>query len=132
MNQKWDAERVLEKWVERNSYSPLKNTLSTNLAPIYYYKETEDIPIFELESAVIKAAKIVNQLGSDYLDIFRRAEKELENARQNMSDLERVKQLALSDIQSHLYLKSDLVHPKSFLLKAWAIAVSRQDILMPH
>lgn len=132
MDQKWDAEKALEKWMGRNRFSDSKKNPSVNSNLIHFYGENEYIPISELESVVLKAANIVNQLGPDYLDIFERAERELENAKQNMNTLERINRIALSGSQSCSYIKSDLVQPKSFLLQAWASAVSGANVFMSH
>lgn len=133
MSQEWNPEQVLKKWVERNSiFSTSGNVPCLGSVPIQFYKEGDYIPISELESAVQKSARIVNQLGPDYLGIFERAEHELEKAKQNLNTLERIQRIALSGTWCVSNLEGDLVKPKSFLFQAWSIAVPGTDVFMSH
>ena len=109
MNQKWDPKKVLQGWIERNSYSTGIKSPLIKRSPLRFYEEGEHIPISELEMAVIKAAKIVHRLGPDYIDIFARAERELENAKQEIKTMERIRKIA--NIEKPSYLESDLIKP---------------------
>ena len=109
MSQKWDAKEVLEKWVKRNLRKTHNNRTTFQKASIHFYKESEHIPISELEMAVFKAAKIVDELGPDYIDIFQRAEQELEKAKRDMRTMERIHRIAKQTKPS--YLESDLIKP---------------------
>ena len=109
MTRNWDAKAALEKWVARSLRSPVNNLPTDNLNPIYFYKEGDHIPISELESIVIKTARLVDQLGPDYIVIFERAERELEKAKRDMNTLERIRQIAHRS--EHSDFESNLIKP---------------------
>lgn len=121
----WNAEAALQEWIVKNLNLPDTNNCLQNLSQIHFYSEGDEIPIEELELTVVRAAKLVDELGVDYLAIFERAEKELHTARQNQKTLERIR-----CINSNL--ESDLLKPHSFLLKAWTKTVTGAGVFMPH
>ena len=128
----WHPEEALKKWVVKNRYTLSDTAVKADLVLPYLYKAGDDIAIRELEAAVIKAAKIVQQLGIDYIDIFNRAEKELENAKRQRDALKKIEHIATKQTPVALHPKSDLIQPTSFLLQAWADAISGTDVFMPH
>lgn len=131
MIQHWNAQKALEDWISNNKTTCInkKKKAFTN-EPLYFYQENETIPIAELESLVYKTAKLVDELGTDYIDLFHRAEKELEKAQQNLNTLERIRNITAPSKSSDL--KSNLIEPKSLLFQAWSASVSGTDIFMSH
>ena len=130
MPQVWNAEKALREWIVRNKPTGNLSPFSSQLPKIHFYEEMDHIPLDELEQAVIKAARIVKDLGTEYIDIFERAERELQNARQERNTLERIKRIATGYQSSNI--KSNLFQPKSFLLKAWSRTVSGTNVFVPH
>ncbi|GEM_PF-5653984 len=125
----WNPEEVLRRWAGQNLVGSAKETIKSHLKP---YRSDDYIPIAELETVVLKTAGIVEALGPNYIDLFERAEAELTKAQQDLDTLERIKRIALNYDVHQSNIKNDLIKPSSFLLKAWAIAVSRANILMSH
>lgn len=130
MNQYWNAKKVLKNWISHDRITTInkKKHFFTKESQ-YIYQENEAIPISELESTVYKTAKLVDELGAEYLDLFHRAEKELEKAQQNLHTLERIRNIT-APYKSNL--KSNLIKPNSLLFQAWSASVSGTDIFMPH
>lgn len=116
----WNAERVLEKWIERN-VNPI-SILSKNAKPLKLYGQGDYIPIEEFEAVVIKAANLVNDLGEEYLCIFERAERELKDARERLAKMERIREIA-SHAKQRIG-KGDFIQPNFLLRQTWAEAVS--------
>nr|WKN34378.1 hypothetical protein K4G66_18540 [Tunicatimonas sp. TK19036] len=97
MHQEWNAEHILQDWITRHMRSLQIDAHSSKPLPIQFYNKDDYISIAELEVAVVKAARIVQQLGSNYIDIFERAEHELAKAKQHISSMERINKIATTD-----------------------------------
>jgi len=109
MNHKWNAEKVFKYWVSKNILDQRGETGLKHYPIVPFYEKGEHIPIAELEGAVIKAAKIVSDLGTGYIDIFERAEKELKQAKLRMETIERIYRIAIEKKPSPL--EDNLIKP---------------------
>ena len=127
----WDAETKAREWLLKNSHRTLSQSDLFNTSAIRYYCEDEFIPIEELEACVVKAARIVRTLGVEYIEVFERAERELQDAKRTMQTLKRIDQLT-SKNRNELNFKGNLAEPGSLLFKAWSKAVTGSLILVPH
>lgn len=128
MSNRWDAREALNKWIERHVRTPTHSCVK--LSHVKIHREGDEIPIEEIEAALIKAAKIVERHGTEYIAWFERIERELAMAKEREETLKRICNLA-QDTGS-LNPKSDTLQPRSFLLQAWAIAISNPAVLMSH
>lgn len=122
MKQEWQAHLVLRKWTKANFISQNSDDKMSLFPMIDFYNEGDKISIAELELVVMKAARIVERFGPNYLDIFERAERELANAKSKLNKWEKVCIMAKSEYLSHR--ESYFIKPRSFLLQAWTKAVS--------
>jgi hypothetical protein len=109
MNHKWNAEKVFKYWLSKNMLGQRCEIDLSYYLIVSFYKEGDSIPIAELEVAVIKAAKIVSDLGINYIDIFERAERELKQAKNRINTIERIHRI--TNNKSSLNLKNDLIEP---------------------
>lgn len=107
MNQDWDAEKALKKWLSRNMSTSRRKENPDQHATLFLYEEGSNVPIAELESAVVKAAEIVSELGTNYIDIFNRAESELVLAKEKLNTFRRIRFLAsrqlISEEEGYLF-----------------------------
>lgn len=128
MSNRWDARKILSKWIERNVQSPAHCCVEFSQVNIYH--DGDKIPIAEIESALIKAARIVERHGPNYVGWFERIEQELAIAKEREETLKRIGSLAR---EGDLFnSKGNALQPRSFLLQAWAVAISRTNIFMSH
>lgn len=135
MNRQWDAQIILEQWLENHQQKkPLTSFDGTEKEPIYLYRLNEAVPLKELENTVLIAAQLVQELGEDYIGIFERAERELAKAKQNLSTMERIRNLAKPNVSTPLSsrFKSNFIKPNSLLFQAWSCAVSGPNVFMSH
>jgi len=100
MNQEWNAEQALNKWLDRNKFSSNYFDHPDRFTKIHQYKENDHIPVSEWESCVLKTAKIVKELGSDYIDLFERAERELEHAKKSIETMQRINKIIGTKLSS--------------------------------
>lgn len=84
----WSPEQILGKLNGNKAVS------APDTVRVYHYEEGEHIPLSAWEDAMFKAAKLVNELGEEYIALFERAEREYEAAKQNLSAIERMKMLS--------------------------------------
>ena len=110
MTQEWNAQRALKKWILRNIQLPENKPSSRSCVEIYFYNENEDVPLHELENALVMAAKIVDESGPDYLPVFERMEREIEAARLRENSMKRARQLS-AKISFLFNSKSNLIQP---------------------
>ena len=106
MNREWDANEALRKWLAKNS-EMLRSNGRQCVEPIRIYERDDIIPIAELELAVVKSARIVQQLGLPYIGIFERAERELFAARDKLQTMERISHIAYRSF----HLEGNLIEP---------------------
>lgn len=126
----WNPQNTLNKWLNKN-YQPFKKQKKNWFKPpIYFYREDEYIPVEVLEEIVIKTAKIVDELGVEYISLFERAEKELKKAQENLNTLERIRNI--NHKHQQLYLKGNFIKPNFLLRECWTKAISRTTIFMSH
>lgn len=129
-----NEQELFDDWILRNriKFPHVKRRKISNQYRLH--KEGEFIGLCELELLIVKAARLVEELGLEYIDMFERAEAELQKARNSFSTMERIKKLSrgqLPDLSSS-NCKGDLAQPKMFLLKSWSEAVSGTSIFMSH
>lgn len=122
MNNHWDAQEVFLQWLERAFSPTLSNSRKGKETTSYYhFKDDDEIPLEELERALIRCARIVDEFGSQYLCVFERIEAEIEKKKQQAVKMNKVKTLLLNSSSND---QSDLIQPQFFLRKTWAIAVA--------
>lgn len=103
----WSVHKAFEKATKERNTTHLTSPL------IHIYDESETIPLEAWEDALIKSAKFVERLGTNYLPIFERVECELENAKQQLHSLEKAKTIA----RENLPLTNDQLRQQSYLIE---------------
>ncbi|MEM9298138.1 MAG: hypothetical protein AAGA64_07085 [Bacteroidota bacterium] len=128
MSEDWKAENTVSKWLDKNFQPFQESNISEQLKGTSFFKEGYQLTISELEEMVLQAAMLVQELGEDYLDVFERAERELEKVKQNMSTFDRIKNITKPHRTKGLlkrHFKSNFIEPDKLLLQAWTATIPR-------
>ena len=132
MDSNWNPKTAFDNWFKRNQKNILNSKSISNTKTIHLYEDTDRVSLLELENTVLKAAKLVETLGADYLDIFIRAENEFEQAKKDLSMLEKIKKLATTVDTDNLNFDGNLIEPEPFLLQTRTKTVALTNVFMSH
>ena len=132
MDSNWNPKTAFDNWFKRDQKSILNSKSISNTKTIHLYEDTDRVSLLELENTVLKAAKLVETLGADYLDIFIRAENEFEQAKKDLSMLEKIKKLATTADTDNLNFDGNLIEPEPFLLQTRTKTVALTNVFMSH
>jgi len=122
-NCNWRAEKALENWLNTNFSEA--NSQAEPFKKNRLYQEGEIIPIEELEYGLIKAAKLVEDLGITYIDIFERIEKELKDAQTREQTFQKIKSITKKIDSKYLVSKTN-IYPLFQLSQYW-LEVTTKD-----
>lgn len=107
----------MSKWCVNDAFSKAiqrPHVPTQSPSTLRRYDQNEAIPVETWEDTLIRAARLVERLGPQYLPIFERVEKELEKARNRLTKLEKVRRIADGDyvlINKSLREQSDFFEP---------------------
>lgn len=132
MDSNWNPKTAFDNWFKRNQKNILNSKSISNTKTIHLYEDTDRVSLLELENTVLKAARLVETLGADYLDIFIRAENEYEQAKKDLSMLEKVEKLATTVDTDNLNFDGNLIEPEPFLLQTRTKTVALTNVFMSH
>lgn len=132
MDSNWNPKTAFDNWFKRDQKSNLNSKSISSTKTIHLYEDTDRVSLLELENTVLKAARLVETLGADYLDIFIRAENEYEQAKKDLSMLEKVKKLATTVDTDNLNFDGNLIEPEPFLLQTRTKTVALTNVFMSH
>ena len=132
MDSNWNPKTAFDNWFKRDQKSILNSKSISNTKTIHLYEDTDRVSLLELENTVLKAARLVETLGADYLDIFIRAENEYEQAKKDLSMLEKVEKLATTVDTDNLNFDGNLIEPEPFLLQTRTKTVALTNVFMSH
>lgn len=132
MDSNWNPKTAFDNWFKRDQKSILNSKSISNTKTIHLYEDTDRVSLLELENTVLKAARLVETLGADYLDIFIRAENEFEQAKKDLSMLEKIKKLATTADTDNLNFDGNLIEPEPFLLQTRTKTVALTNVFMSH
>ena len=132
MDSNWNPKTAFDNWFKRNQKNILNSKSISNTKTIHLYEDTDRVSLLELENTVLKAARLVETLGADYLDIFIRAENEYEQAKKDLSMLEKIKKLATTADTDNLNFDGNLIEPEPFLLQTRTKTVALTNVFMSH
>lgn len=132
MDSNWNPKTAFDNWFKRDQKSILNSKSISNTKTIHLYEDTDRVSLLELENTVLKAARLVETLGADYLDIFIRAENEYEQAKKDLSMLEKVKKLATTVDTGNLNFDGNHIEPEPFLLQTRTKTVALTNVFMSH
>ena len=132
MDSNWNPKTAFDNWFKRNQKNILNSKSISNTKTIHLYEDTDRVSLLELENTVLKAARLVETLGADYLDIFIRAENEFEQAKKDLSMLEKIKKLATTADTDNLNFDGNLIEPEPFLLQTRTKTVALTNVFMSH
>ena len=98
----------MKKWSVHDAFNKAINNYqnAASQSPIInFYEDNDPISIEVWEDILIKAARLVDRWGIEFLPIFERVEHELEKAKQQLHSLEKAKYIARTNLtQTSKYL----------------------------
>ena len=100
LNDDWNDKKVLNRWSKKNLLQSRKQEESPS--SIYIYTNDEQPSVAELEGIVLKCAKLIDELGIEYLGLFERAERELEKAKESLNTMEKIRVMANQSTQLNI------------------------------